>query len=163
MLPLLPMLLWLSVAALSVAPPRREVFTFIPCANISDASCTAEWAALWKASDGQVTTACAFSWPPLPSIVADMHAKGVKLVRGAPLSPDPRLQYMNQSALNAWVKTMATSVAAAGADGINIDIEVLLLPMLLLRMLLLLRLLPMMLMLPMLMHVLPMLRCYCTF
>ena len=79
-------LLWLSAAALSVAPPRREVFTFIPCANISDASCTAEWAALWKASDGQVTTACAFSWPPLPSIVADMHAKGVKLVRGAPLA-----------------------------------------------------------------------------
>jgi hypothetical protein len=148
------MLLWLSVAALSVAPPRREVFTFIPCANISDASCTAEWAALWKASDGQVTTACAFSWPPLPSIVADMHAKGVKLVRGAPLSPDPRLQYMNQSALNAWVKTMATSVAAAGADGINIDIEVLLLPMLLLPMSLLL-------LLPMLLPVLTMLRCYC--
>jgi hypothetical protein len=61
-------LLWLSAAALSVAPPRREVFTFIPCANISDASCTAEWAALWKASDGQVTTACAFAgehvWNP---------------------------------------------------------------------------------------------------
>ena len=84
--------LWLSAAALSVAPPRREVFTFIPCANISDTSCSAEWAALWEASDGQVTTACG-SWiqPPLPSLVADMHAKGVKLVRLAPLMPDPRL------------------------------------------------------------------------
>jgi len=121
---MLLLLLWLSTAALSAAPPRREVFTFIPCANVSDASCTAEWGALWKASGGQVTTTCAFGgWPPLPSLVADMHAKGVKLVRGAGISPESA----NQSALDAWVTTMATSVAAAGADGINIDIEVLLL------------------------------------